>query len=295
LSRGFGTAGRELLIPVIGLVFIIAFGLVIFVPLPVVYLYLRFGRVYGLSAAGLGLVVVLASAALSGGMQLTMLIVPLTLVAYSALIGEFAWRTRSFVGTLFFALITLCITLLLSGGYFLFFSEASLEQLVRDQLHMLTTNEHLFQDETHRQQFLSSVTELAPSLLLVNAFVLSWLNLVILFRRFPGLFLPSDLSKWQLPENLIWIVAAALGIFTLGFLVNSPWVDRVGMNLLVGVGMLYFFQGLSITAFYLTKLKTFALLKPVLYVLAFVQFNVVLALLGVFDVWFDFRGLHRQS
>lgn len=95
--------------------------------------------------------------------------------------------------------------------------------------------------------------------------------------------------RWELPEPLVW---AFIGSGLL-YLTGVPWLMPLGLNGLILLIALYFLQGLSIAAFLYQRfqLPRFLVTLSVL-LLVFQPFlALVVAGLGLFDVWFAFRRL----
>lgn len=129
----------------------------------------------------------------------------------------------------------------------------------------------------------------AGSLLTAAGYVLLLRGLT---RRWPAQLggISAGPFKWELPEALVWgfIGSGAL------YLTGHPWLTAVGLNGLILLVALYFLQGLSIAAFLYQrfKLPRFLVTLSVL-LLVFQPFlALVVAGLGLFDVWFAFRRLH---
>jgi uncharacterized protein YybS (DUF2232 family) len=128
----------------------------------------------------------------------------------------------------------------------------------------------------------------AGSLLTTSAY-LGFLRFLTL--RWPGVLsgLAAGPFRWQLPEPLVWVFIAG-GVLSL---TSFPWLQTLGVNLLIILVGLYFLQGLNIAAFLfqrfhlpraLAALSVFLLLfQPLL--------ALLVAGLGLFDVWFAFRQL----
>jgi len=70
----------------------------------------------------------------------------------------------------------------------------------------------------------------------------------------------------------------------------------VGLNVLMVMGTIYLLQGFSILAFYFERWNLPRALRAFLYALLFVQQYLALGavLLGLFDVWADFRRLSKK-
>jgi uncharacterized protein YybS (DUF2232 family) len=112
-----------------------------------------------------------------------------------------------------------------------------------------------------------------------------------LVRRWPARLggLPPAGFRWELPEALVW---AFIGSGVL-YLTGVPWLYEVGVNGLLVLTGLYFLQGISIAAFLFQKFKLPRFLATLSVVLLVFQpfFTLVVAGLGLFDVWFAFRRL----
>ena len=112
-----------------------------------------------------------------------------------------------------------------------------------------------------------------------------------LMRRFSAQLGNVSLEplRWELPEPLVWVFIGA-GIF---YLTGWPWLRMVGLNVLIVLIGLYFLQGLSIAAFLFQRFhlpRSLGALSVVL-LLFHPLFPLLVAGLGLFDVWFAFRRL----
>lgn len=103
----------------------------------------------------------------------------------------------------------------------------------------------------------------------------------------------QDFSLWALPEKLIWLVIVA------GLLVMAPWqpLPKIGINALLLLTIVYCFQGMSVTVFFMQKWKVPLLLRSFIYVMIIFQSLGTLALLflGIADIWMDFRQRKPRS
>jgi hypothetical protein len=93
--------------------------------------------------------------------------------------------------------------------------------------------------------------------------------------------------EWALPEPLVFglILAGALKLWAAQ---NGGW-DILGDNLLVLFLGLYALVGLSLTSFFFHKWGLRPLFRVGLYALIFLVVFDVLFILGILDVWFNFR------
>ena len=125
---------------------------------------------------------------------------------------------------------------------------------------------------------------------------ISWLNLLVSrrFCRAAGIesCVREKLTLWKTPEFIVWFVIAG------GLMALLPVGDLklLGFNLLIVIGTIYFFQGLAIVSFYFEKWKMPFFVKGFVYAVLFLQQFALMAtaVLGLFDVWFDFRKLVKK-
>ena len=135
------------------------------------------------------------------------------------------------------------------------------------------------------------IASIFPALLLVSLGMMAALNMSVLFRfaakRLPLLPRPEPFVRFKNPEPLVWVLIAA------GFsmLVPQPDLHRVALNILVVVGSVYFLQGLAVVLAFFQRLSVPSLARIIFWlVLAFQPYLVLaIAILGVFDIWGDFR------
>ncbi|MEW5724769.1 MAG: YybS family protein [Thermodesulfobacteriota bacterium] len=137
-----------------------------------------------------------------------------------------------------------------------------------------------------------TLVDIFPAMVLMGAVFLAWANLLLiraLIARTGGPPPAGYLKTWQAPERLVWVLIA-VGFATY-FFSGRPRVWAV--NLLLILGLVYFFQGLSVVAFWLDKKSAPPFLRTLIYlVIALQQYlAVIVAALGLFDLWLDFRKL----
>jgi hypothetical protein len=144
-----------------------------------------------------------------------------------------------------------------------------------------------------RVEFQELVVKILPALVLVNIALVAWVNVVVV-RRLASLWGWSEwgepLSRWASPEWLVFLLAAA----GLALLLPWPWVRQTGLNLLLILGFMYFGQGLAVMAGLFQRYQVPWALRGLGYILAFMNIvMIVVMILGLADVWVDFRKLQR--
>jgi uncharacterized protein YybS (DUF2232 family) len=136
-----------------------------------------------------------------------------------------------------------------------------------------------------------------PSLFAAGLLISSWLTLLlakITLKREKTLYpVFGPLNIWKAPDNLVWgVIGCALMI-----VLPVGALKMLGLNGMIIFLVIYFFQGIAVVSFYFeTKRVPFAL-KILLYSIIFIQqiFVLVIAGLGFFDIWLNFRRLGMDN
>jgi len=137
------------------------------------------------------------------------------------------------------------------------------------------------------------ILKILPALWVINTALVAWLNLVVVrgWAQAAGELDPEiPLSQWGAPEWLIFPFLAA------GFLllVPVPGLRLVGLNLILVLGLVYFFQGLAVAAALFERLQLPGFLKLLFFLIAFMNpVFLLVTLVGLLDLWLDFRRLDR--
>jgi len=99
--------------------------------------------------------------------------------------------------------------------------------------------------------------------------------------------------QWSLPEKLIWAVIAMGACI----LIPVEPLPKIGINCVLLLIIIYCFQGLSITVFFMNKWKVPILLRSFFYVMIVFQSlgTLVLLFFGIADIWLDFRKLKTHA
>ncbi len=140
------------------------------------------------------------------------------------------------------------------------------------------------------------IARIFPSLIIVSTGLVVWLNLILSRHvfRFGKLDYPplGDADKWRAPEFLVWgVIGSGFALF-----LPSTGIRFIAENLLVVLSVIYVFHGLSILMFFFNKYRVPGWARVGIYFLVFLQqvFLVMLAFVGLFDQWADFRKIHKK-
>jgi uncharacterized protein YybS (DUF2232 family) len=136
-----------------------------------------------------------------------------------------------------------------------------------------------------------------PAIAIVATLFVVWSNLLLArpLLRSRDLLCPDfgALNEWKAPEPLIWLVILS-GIL---ILLPNQGLKLLGINGLIIMMMIYFFQGIAIVSFYFEKRHFPKLLRGILYGLIALQQLVLLLVVaaGLLDMWIDFRRIKKGA
>jgi len=133
-----------------------------------------------------------------------------------------------------------------------------------------------------------------PAIMISGILYTAWMNLVLgnwlLKKNHPALQPWQEYNKWRLPDILVWGII----ISGLALLMPAPPLKTLGLNLLMVWWAFYLLQGLAVLIFLLNRWSTPPLIQGIIYAMIIVQAYgvVLLSIIGLADVWADFRKLN---
>ena len=139
------------------------------------------------------------------------------------------------------------------------------------------------------------MTRVMPALFSVMIMMVVWVNTLfikkILLRKGLNVSQLDGLNRWRAPEKLVWPVI----FFILLLLVPIPTtaLKIMGLNCILVIMPIYFFQGIAVVSFVFEKRRFPGMLRVFIYSIIAIQqiFLFVIVGLGFFDTWIDFRKL----
>ncbi|MBM9537171.1 DUF2232 domain-containing protein [Desulfobulbus alkaliphilus] len=173
----------------------------------------------------------------------------------------------------------------------------SLDQGFRQTVELYESREAEVPGETlHQvQQLTDDIREIIPRILpgvLASIVVVTvWINLAfsnIMAHRLGDVPPPwGKYSTWKLPDQLLWVAIIAGAVMLLG----RGLLQFAGSWVLMLAGLLYFFQGLAVCIALMERWKVPVYVRILLYFILVIQTYgiLLLAFVGVADVWFNFR------
>ncbi|MDD5475444.1 MAG: DUF2232 domain-containing protein [Syntrophales bacterium] len=272
-------------------------------PLPVLYFYSRMGRVRGLIFFAIVLLV-LSWLLESIGAPVTSSVF-LVFGSLGLILSELLRRELSIEKTIAFATVALLVMVFVAMSYHGIISGRKPWVLAQEQV-VRTVRENIdYYADTgvsadkiemvreRESELTALMSALMPSLIITGCAFIVWLNIIagsILFRK-RNMWYPAfgDLSRWKLPERLVWAVAVAF----ICLLLPLRGLVLTGLNGIIILSFLYMLQGFAIMAHFFKVKKIPPFIKIALYAIVLMQQLLLLpvALLGLIDVWADFRKM----
>lgn len=158
------------------------------------------------------------------------------------------------------------------------------------------TPENLADFRKSVEEAVPTIARLFPSIILISTLVGAVLNFLVVryvWLRFYSrkYFDGIDVSRWMLPDVVVWVLIASVGSIFFG-----PGISQIlGMNLAAVLIFLYFLQGLSVVT-HILKTKAFPkwvwIIVFILIPLNPMFFGLVVGM-GLFDIWVDFRKIRE--
>jgi len=161
---------------------------------------------------------------------------------------------------------------------------------------MAIPEDRVLELQTNASSLIDIITIIFPSLMTIASGLIVLLNIgaaTVLFRltglKYPD-FAPID--RWRPPENLIWVT-----IFSGFAMFFSDWLRSLSINIFIVMIMIYICHGFSILSFFMNRYNIKTWVKILVYfIFAFQQiFWGMLALIGLFDQWIDFRKIQKND
>ena len=280
---------------------IIGFFSALFIPLPTLFYRSKLGRING---AVVPILTFLLMIAVLGRISIdTLFFIELLFLGY--ILSELIELKLSIEMTMLYA----CGSVIFTGafGIFIYINIYDMQiyslvtEYVKKNLELtlaLYQNMDVSQESIHMisnsfENIQYVLVRIIPALVVSSTFFISWTNLLLAkpLLKSRELFYPSfgPLKLWKAPEYLVW------GIIGCGLTLLFPnkTIKILGLNGLLILMTIYFFQGIAIVSFYFEKKKFPRMLRFILYSFIALQQVILLVVIGLgfFDMWLNFRKL----
>jgi len=279
-----------------------------FIPLPAFYILVTNGDARGSSilikavlAAGFGSI-------LLGTLQaffLSVLFLPLAYVLARAVRNRHSVLRAGTTGALVLAAIWICGALLYGmveqvHPYRQILETIDASLAATFAMYQQSTDiepDTLVQIELAFTRIRSIIPVIFPAIILVTVLCTVWINLLLgdllLKKKDAGLSPWQPNSQWRLPDQLVWAVIASGAVL----LLPLPLLNKISLNCMLVLGLLYFFQGLAVLTSLFNRWDVPLAFRFVVYALVLIQaYGIIfLAIAGLLDVWLDLRKSQNET
>ncbi len=309
--------GRWLFLGVVSLALCTFLPLVLFAPVPIVMTFLLFGkrRAMMLGSLTMFLLIILSfkyqAAMATAGVYFMSFI-------YGTIIAEIIFRGVHPIRGLVRAGLAIIFAFLFVGGLFFSLSEVSLtgelekvvmayaDQIKATQGEVLSNAGHeadmVREFVNNPKAIVTEITNWIPAALVVGVFIGIWASLFVVLRNTLVWkktqkydYTLKDLVHFKVSEYLIFPLILGLVLALAGESIIGPMGPVIGGNLLYCIGVFYFFQGFGIFLDFLTHIKVAGFLRTVLVIVGIFMAWRAIVLIGVFDLWVNFRKFLKQK
>ncbi len=309
--------GKYLFLGFISVVLCSSFVMSVFTPLPLCVAFFTFGRQKGYLLGGIGVGLCLLLQFLMG----SYLLISYSLYfIFSLCIVEIIYRNLHPVQGL------VKLSLYLGGGMlfliilFGFSLDGGYEGLIKKKI-----NEVHLEIEENRENFLAifqgadrdkvalllddrekmvknavDSLPMIPFLVLIGIFFCIWVNLLLILRAKTAYlhkvtydFEVANLIDFKVPDSFIWPFIISLVSFFLSG--EQGQLNALCKGVIFTFALFYFFQGFGIFVDLLNRLRIKGLLRSFLVVFTIYLFHWVLALVGLFDMWVNFKKIFKNK
>ena len=284
---------------------VLGFFCTFLVPLPTFFYRSKFGRTIGIAVPGF---TIIAMIIILGGFTFDVFFfIELLLIGF--VLSELIELKLSIEKTFIYACIVVLsssilvvlfysnITGIQVGSLVSTYIVKNLELTLELYKNMGMPEENIHMISSSMESFQYVLIRIFPALVIASTLFIIWTSLMLAkpLLKTKNLFYTDfgQLNLWKTPEYLVWI-AIACGIL---LLIPDRAVRLMGINGIIILMTIYFFQGMAIVSFYFAKKQFPRLLRFFLYSLIAIWQVILLivVILGFFDIWFNFRKLEIKK
>jgi hypothetical protein len=284
----------------------------LFAPVPLAIAFLLYGRLVTFVTAGASAGLLWSASMMVPGFPMRIAGMYLMVLLYAFLVSEVIYRNINPVKGLIF---TGLILVFLSGSFLIAFDRMSpttlrgeISQSVSSVMNDLKKEkqknpsitgeeERAFDEIVNKPEVLTNdIYSSLPFIVFVISYLGLWISLYVTLRnslvwRYKVLYSYGlkDLTFFKVPEFFVYPLILSL-VLMVGADYGLPeGSEVVGRNLLYCLGVFYLFQGFGVYNDFLKFLKIRGFIKTLFIAFTFILASKFLAILGIFDLWFDFR------
>ncbi len=295
-------------VAIIGLIFtastylpVIGFFFSLFIPLPILFYRSKLGRTTGIIVYILSIIIMIV---MTGSISLDIFFFA-ELLLLGFVLSELFEMRLSIEKTISYA----CASVLITGIVILFFysnlsntgiytlaseyisRNLELTMAMYESLGVPEESIHVISNSMEKIHYV--LIRIIPAMLIALTLFVSWTSLLIAkpLLEAKNIFFPDfdSLKLWKAPEFMVWLF---IGCGVMLILPENSF-KILGLNGLIILLTIYFFQGIAIVSFYFEKKNVPRIFRIFLYSILALQQLVLLCVIGLgfFDIWINFRKL----
>ena len=311
--------GRLLFLGMASMMLCMSVVMAIFTPFPMALAIVLYGRTKGLALVVTCIVTLFA---------LTKFLIPGTVLAFfvmasffGAVVAEIVLRRIHPVKGLVAAGTLFCLLTVFGAGVFISSMETPVHKFLTTKIETVSKEieskkaEYLAKGEQDMRAMLdlfsrpdliaTKIIHELPSSLFMGVFFWLWVILFLLLRstRFFPMevagqgYSEKDLLDFRVKDWTVWILIPALVIALVGdkMGMESDTALAIGLSVIKGLGIFYFFQGFGVYLRFLDHIKLFGFFRSFLVMFTVISVAWLLALVGLLDMWFDFKNYFKRK
>ena len=267
----------------------------LFLPLPVLFYRLKLGRNSGALIAAISFFTLIL---MTRGVAFDTLLYFGLLLVTGMILGECLERHMSIQKTMGLTSLIAIIIVFSAIMAYTISQGRTLSAIMTDYMNQSLSiakqlSPEIGMDPDMTQKLISSMMIVMPGLFIISFMTTLWLNILIIRKllKLKGITIKSieHLNLYKAPYMLVWIFIGC----AMALMIPAGPVKIVGINCLIVLMLVYFFQGIAVVSFFFQQKNTPMALKVFCYFLIAVQVYVLILVIGLgfFDNWIDFRKL----
>lgn len=322
ISRENFTIGKLIFLCVVCLILSVAYPLGVFSPLPAAFAFLLYGNLKTFVA--FGTVIILSMIAAQFGEGFMILANSAYVVFYAVIIGFLSASTilrnenpvtgllkRGFylllvifgligmVEVIFPSAISQTITVTVTEAINQLKSSPDYKDLIARGGEIAAAYQNVFENP---EEIIKKIYQWGFSFVFVSTFFILWLTSFMLLRNAKmwkmlhgHKYSLKDFVKFQVPEFFSYILIVGLALFIGGEYVGGEVVEVIGLNIMLCLGVFYFFQGMGVYLDFLKYIKVTGFVRSILAIMTIFFAHRFIAIVGLIDGWANFRRFFKKN
>lgn len=308
--------GRMIMMSVLSIILVCSVYFTVFTPYPLGLAIILFGRKVGFGVIALATVVFYALT-VSYIQDFTVFGLYLVSAFIGIVIGEMILRRLNPLRGIVTTLIGLI--LIVGGGYLS--QKSTIDAAIKSSLiEKIETIKPILEPQIEEMKsspegsayaaqtflekpgpFIDDMIKTAPGYIIMGFVLMLWLNTFLLLKS-QRLVRNSEqmaysekvLLNFKMPDQFIFPVLLGLGMYMWGDS-YMPWLSNLGLLVIQVLGLFYFFQGFGIYMAFLDHYKIGGIFRSILMVLTILVAYQMIALVGLFDMFVNFRKYFKKE